>query len=164
MSQPSGNHPLPRWALLGGGGFALLLAGFVLFGPSGEKASAGEPMFNGAAVQNKDTLVVSLAVTNPDDGKLIGTLRAELVDASDRVVASREQSIAQSAKTAVYRFELIDVKKPSDQLTLRYILGKTKVEVPLKKQLLIKGHETALTAGTELHAGTTTAHLMVPGE
>ena len=65
MSQPSGNQPLPRWALLGGGGFALLLAGFVLFGPSGEKVSAGEPLFNGAAVQNKDTLVVSLAVTNP---------------------------------------------------------------------------------------------------
>src|SRR5262249_42877459 len=107
--------------------------------------------------QNKDTLVVSLAVTNPDEGKLIGTLRAELVDPSDRVVASREQSISQSAKTAVYRFELIDVKQPTDRLTLRYILGKTNVEAPLKKRRPARGHKTPWPAGTELHAGTTTA-------
>src|SRR5439155_1929737 len=107
--------------------------------------------------QTTEKLLLSITVTNPDDTRLKGTLRAELVDDANKVVAGKEQDIEQGEKTGVYRFEFPGIKQPLDKLKLRYVLGKQKVEAPLKEKLLLKAHETSLTAGTEFHAGTTTA-------
>ena len=148
----------PRWAILGAGGLALLLGGFVLLGPVGKQtAQAGEPSLKGAAVQTTEKLLLSLTVTSADDKKLSGNLVAELLDSAGKVIASREQAIEQGEKTAAYRFEFPALKQKPDGLTLRYTLGKHKVEVPLSKELLVKAHETTLSVGTEFHAGTTAA-------
>src|SRR5262245_46418830 len=130
----------PRWAILGAGGLALLLGSFVLLGPLSKKAQAEEPSIKGAAVQTTEKLLVSLTVTSADDKKLSGNLVAELLDGDSKVIASKEQSITQSDKTAVYRFEFPALKQKPDGLTMRYRLGKHKVEVPLSKELLVKAH------------------------
>src|SRR5437764_5689146 len=144
----------PRWALLGLGGLALLLGGFVLFGPS---ARAGEPSLQGAAVQTTEKLLLSLTVTSSDGKPLRGNLTAEVLDGAGKVVASKEQTIDQADRTASYSFEFPALKHKPDELKLRYTLGKHKVEVPLTKELLVKAHETTLSVGTEFHAGTTAA-------
>src|SRR5437870_4617106 len=130
MSQQPGKRGVPRWAVVGGGGLAALLASLLL-GPAGQPVQAGEPVVRGAAVHAQDALVVSVTVTNPDDAKLSGTLRAELIDQADKIVDSKETDVDQGDKTAVYRFNLHTRKKPLDNLKLRYVLGKHRVEAPL---------------------------------
>src|SRR5436190_24151364 len=93
MTTNPGTHSLSRWALLGAGGLALLLGGFALLGPAGKTASAGEPAFEGAAVQTTEKLLVSVTVTSPDDKTLKGELRAELLDKDGKVISSKEETI-----------------------------------------------------------------------
>jgi hypothetical protein len=156
MTGNSNGPGFRRWVLSGAGGLSLLLlAGLLFFGPPW--ATAGEPVFQGAAVQTTDHLLVSIALTSSDGKTLKGNLRAELLDADDTVIAGKEQSIQQTDRTGVYRFELPAVKQSLDLLKLRYSFGKHKLEVPLKKDLLVKAHETSLSTGTELHSGSTAA-------
>src|SRR5262245_34190047 len=89
----------PLWAFLGAAGLALVLGGFLLFGPTSKQAQGGEPRIEGAAYQTTEKLLLSITVTRTGDEKLRGTLHTELVGPDDRVVASKQTKINQDEET-----------------------------------------------------------------
>src|SRR5437764_15359838 len=89
MSQHLGRRAFPRWAIKIGVP-VVLLAGLVVFASSSKPGPEGEATLQGIAVESKGMLAVSVTVSSHEDGKLIGTLRTELVDARDAVIDSKK--------------------------------------------------------------------------
>jgi uncharacterized protein YfaS (alpha-2-macroglobulin family) len=156
MQPPRRSRWFFPWVPLGAAAVAVAVVVGLFFLPSGsplspEARGAGLSPDATAAFQTTDKLV--LAFNLPRDLPQADTLHVELVGPDGKAVASAEQAV----KAGAPRVELKTPKQPAEQLTLRCRLGKESFEVPLSKVLLVKAHETSLSAGQELFAGSTAA-------
>jgi 5-hydroxyisourate hydrolase-like protein (transthyretin family) len=138
---------------------ALLI--FVL-GPGTPAAAAGEGgIVQTAAFQTTDKVTLSVALENPTGKTLEGRLGVMLITSDGRVVHSDKIDVAQATRLASYRFEFQNVKQRPDQLKGRFdfqpkvdaLGGRKTIEVPLEKILVVKAHETTISAGQEFFSG-----------
>jgi len=161
--------PLPErggvWARIGlmcgavAGLAALLL---LVFGPgSGTAAAAEGKIIQTAAFQTTDKVTLSVALENPSGKTLEGRLEIALASANGRIVHSDAIQVEQSTPLASYRFEFQNMKHRPDELTCRIdfqpktnaLAGRKTVEKPLRELLVVKAHETTVSAGQEFFSG-----------
>jgi hypothetical protein len=134
------------------------MAGLALLGPPESHAETAVLSPESAAgFQTADHLMVSIALANPGSRQMQGTLQVEILGPDGQSVAEEQKTIRQKEASARYSFELPANKLPAGRLTLRCRFQKHQFEVPLSKVLLVKGHETSLSAGEELIAGSPAA-------
>src|SRR5262249_29730250 len=106
--------------------------------------------------KDKDKLLITLNVTNPEAKELRGTLKIELIDAKGKSAGKAEQDISQKGAAAYYRFQLPLTGLPADQVTLRcHLDGKEQFAAKVSELLFAKAHETTLSSGQEFVAGST---------
>ncbi|HZT82435.1 MAG TPA: MG2 domain-containing protein, partial [Gemmataceae bacterium] len=152
-----------RWWAVGSGGLVLAAVltalGLALLGPRPQQAEAAVLSKTQAGVfKTKDKLLITVGLSNPEEKKVQGTLRVELVGADGKLLGKAEQQVAQTDAAASYRFELPLTGKPADQVKLRCSFdGKQQFEARVSDLFLAKAHETAVTSGQEFNAGSTAA-------
>ena len=146
-----------RWVGIVGALAVVAGIGLVLVGMRPEPAGAAPAALLPAAVlKDRDSLLVTIGLTNPESLKLRGTLTVELAGQDGATLASQSQQVTQTDQAAAYRFNLKMPSTPLDQLTLHFQYGKEeKFTVPLSEILVSKPHETTLSASREIHAGST---------
>jgi 5-hydroxyisourate hydrolase-like protein (transthyretin family) len=171
-SQSAGSKPAATsakpWQL---GTAALLLAGllsYLYWGQGVSQAEAAPFTPHVAVFKNKDQFQVAVGLEQTDRNKpLKGKLRVDLVDADGQVVASAAKSIDQSEPLNSYPFQIAAPKAASSKaadLNVRVSFQDQKVEMPLKKVLLAKAHETVLSSGQDFFAGSeSTLRCLVQG-
>lgn len=149
----------PRVARLGLlAGLPLAALTFALLGlRQGTAEAAALSPQNVAGFQSPEKLVITVGLANPDRRALRGTLRVELLGPDKKPLAQAEKAVTQNEPAESYRFEFPAPAQPPDRLTLRYHFGDRHEEVPLAKVLVVKAHETTLTASQEFHVGSTAA-------
>jgi hypothetical protein len=156
-----GNQPNGGRSLLTRGAAALgiLLAGaaVVCLWQTPNQADAAALTAKDAGVfKDKDKLLITLNVANPDAKELRATLKVELFDAKGKSVGKAEQKLKQKEAAAYYRFQLPLTGLPADQVTLRCHLGdKEQFKAKVSELMLVKAHETTLSSGQEFVAGST---------
>jgi uncharacterized protein YfaS (alpha-2-macroglobulin family) len=133
------------------------LAVIVALWPRGNEAVAALAEPSARAFQSKDHLLVSVNLVRTGGADLVGPLVVEVLDTDGKSLGRLEKAIRQSEAAASYRFELPTTTVAAEKLKLRVQFNGEKSESPLAKVLLVRGHETTLSASTELFAGTTTA-------
>ncbi len=138
------------------GMFAIGLGAVTLLWQQGRAGGAPfEPKV--AAVFAKNELKVGVGLTRDSEAPLRGTLVVELADSTGRPLDRFLRDIDQKDAQAQYQASFNTDPSQADKLQLRVSLGRRKAEIPLKKALLVKAHETSLTAGTEYYAGSQVA-------
>src|SRR5262249_24591070 len=106
--------------------------------------------------RDKDKLLITLNVANPEVKELRGTLKIELIDAKGKSVGKAEQELNQKEAAAYYRFQLPLTGLPADQVTLRcHLDGKIQFAAKVSELMFAKAHETTLSSGQEFVAGST---------
>jgi len=141
------------------GAAGLLFAAFVVYvflGHSPSEASSAPFAPPVAVSPGKDGLQIAVALERSGSKELAGTLRVELLDSNNRPVADAEQGIAQSEPVASYRFSLRTPGK-AHGLNVRVSFDGKTHEIPLRRVLLAKAHETSLSSGQEFFAGSQAA-------
>jgi hypothetical protein len=131
------------------------LVALMLWGPSSPEArGAAISAKDAAGFQTTEKVVVTINLPGGAAKKLNGTLRVELVGPEDNVLATSEQEVKATDAVASQRFEFKSPKLSADKVKLRCQFGKEKpFEVPLNEVLLVKAHETTLSAGQDFIAG-----------
>src|ERR1700722_8270083 len=117
------------------------LIGLMFIAP-GTAPAAGPAPDGAAGFLTTDKLVLTVNVPPLSNEK--STLRVELVNEDDKVVAEGSRTLTKSDSSTGQRFEFAPPKDTADKLTLRCRLDKEEFKVPLKKVLLVKAHETSL--------------------
>jgi hypothetical protein len=140
--------------------FALLLAvaflttaGLLVMGQANELEAAMMSSKAVAGYQTVDKVLVAVTLENRSGKTLAGTLRMDVRMADGRTVRQAQKEVKQIEKTAAYRFEFVSPKTLPKDLVLHFQFGKEQLDVPLDKALVVKAHETSLTAGTEYVVG-----------
>jgi uncharacterized protein YfaS (alpha-2-macroglobulin family) len=145
------------WLPLGMVSAATALTVFLLLGgPQTSAPAYGATLSERHAVayQTTDKLILAFNLPGDVDPAKAGSLLVELVGPDGKVV----DSVRQDVEGRSIRVELATPKMPPEQLTLRCTLGKGKpMEVALKRILLVKAHETTVSAGKEFFAGSRTS-------
>ncbi len=153
--------PTSRWyfpwvplGLLGG-----LLAGAAMLlmtqHPSQQAQAGPLPARATAGFQTKDQLLLTVHLPAASEGRKEGQVTLKLL-AEGKSLHKTERKITFASEGSSERFEL-PAPASADKVTVRCTLDNQPVEVPLRNILLIKPHETALSASQELFAGSTTA-------
>ncbi len=125
-----------------------ILAGLLLFSPVGtSQADAGINAASTAAYQTTEKLVLTVSV--PKLTAKETKLQVEILDDAGKVVAVEERLLKASETKTGQRFEFAAPVNKTDKLSLHCKLDKDEFTVPLNKVLLVKAHETALSAGQE---------------
>jgi hypothetical protein len=151
---PNPRRPSARLRLGAVAALAAGLGGLALVGLSRSQAEAGPFTPQVAATFTAaDRLAVAVALANPGDNELAGTLRVDLLGADGKELARAQKAINQKEHLDSYRLELPADKTKTADLTLRCRLGGREFSTPLAKVLLVKGHETSLSTGEEFFAG-----------
>jgi hypothetical protein len=155
-NRPNTGRP---WIKKGAAALGILLAGaaVVCLWQSPNQAEAAMLTAKDAGVfKDKDKLLITLNVTNPEAKELRGTLKIELVDAGGKSVGKSEQEISQKEAAAYYRFQLPLTGLPADQVTLRcHLDGKIQFAEKVSELLFAKAHETSISSGQEFTSGST---------
>jgi 5-hydroxyisourate hydrolase-like protein (transthyretin family) len=143
-----------RWLSLGlPVAFALCAAAAVAILMLLPGAQAAEPVPEAkAGFQTTERLVLSVNLP-AGERKKDGTLHVELIDAKGKVLASEEREVTAGKEATSHRFEFKTPNLAPEQITVRCTFGNTPAAVPLKKILLTKAHETALSTGQEFFVG-----------
>jgi hypothetical protein len=122
----------------------------------GHYAAHGEPAplsaKHIAGVQSTGQIVVTVGLANPEKQDLHGRLQAELLGPAGESFGDQGQDIDQNAAAVSYRFTFANPKATSDKLTLRCRFGKQELTLPVNQILVVKAHETALTASQDFFA------------
>ncbi|MGE3807811.1 MAG: MG2 domain-containing protein, partial [Gemmataceae bacterium] len=141
------------------GGFVLAVLAFVFLGNRGSnQASAAQLTEDHAAVfKDKDKLLVSINLGNPDGENLRGVLTVQLLGPDKKSLAKMSSPVDQNEAAASYRFELPLTDVPLNKLSLQGQFGDQVFTVPLEKVLLAKAHETSLSASPELYSNSVAA-------
>jgi hypothetical protein len=130
------------------------LAGVFLLGPATPTVH-GEPPAPEvtAGFQTTERLTLTVHLPALDKGRQRGTLVVELIGPEDKILddASKEVELTEAATSQ--RFEFAAPKVAADKVTIRCRFDKKEHKVELQKILLVKAHETSLTAGKEFFAG-----------
>ncbi|MCS7045631.1 MAG: MG2 domain-containing protein [Gemmataceae bacterium] len=100
---------------------------------------------------------VGVGLASDANQPLSGTLLVELLDAAGRIINRAEKEVRPETGQYAVGFNLGGAKP--DQLSLRVTVGKQKHETAVAKALLLKAHETSLTASTEFVTGSRTSVL-----
>jgi hypothetical protein len=146
-----------RWSLALAAGPGVLFAA-VLFAEPPEDGvpplllSAGRV----AAVLADDWLTVVVNLPPACDPPLEGTLSVVLVDSRGKILDGERKAV-RLARAAGPAFVFKDPGLPAEQVRLRCRLAGEVLTVPLSGVLLSKGHETALSVGRDLFAGSRAA-------
>ena len=123
-----------------------LVAGLalLLFLPSaGMSQAAAISADSAAGYQTTEKLI--LTVTVPPHKSGTSKLEVMLLDVDGKEIAGHERSLPVTETKTGQRFEFAAPNMKADNLLLRCKLDKDEFTVPLKKVLLVKAHETALT-------------------
>jgi hypothetical protein len=135
-------------AILGVAVAALLLVG----NPSQEAGAAPLKPEAKAGFQTVDKLVLTINLPGAPGRNARDVLRVELLGPDDKPLGSAERKVEAGAEATSHRFEFA-TSKEATPVSVRCRFGKEEYKVALDKILLVKAHETALTAGQEFHAG-----------
>src|SRR5262249_49872521 len=133
---------------------AALAAFLFLGGPQGTSRAPGATLSERHAVgyQSADKLVLAFNLPRDIQPKTAGNPLLELV----RPERKDGDSLRQPVQDSTNRVEFPAPKLSANQLTLRCTLGNgTPMEVPLRRVLLVRAHETTVSAGKEFFAGST---------
>ena len=134
------------------------LAGLFLLGPATQPARGGPPTPEvTAGFQTTERLTLTVNLPALDKGRQRGTLVVELIDPAGKTLDDARKDVELTQETTSQRFEFAAPKLAADKVTIRCRLDKQEHQVELKKILLVKAHETSLTAGKEFFAGSTAA-------
>jgi hypothetical protein len=137
--------PLGILVVLGG-----TIAGLFILSPQ-EAPAAGLSPESAAGFQTTDKLVLTVNVPKlPRDE---ANLTVQVRDADGKVVVEGKRVVKSTDGESGQRFEFSAPKGGTDKLTLHCRLDREEFKVPLSKVLLVKAHETALSAGQEYFAG-----------
>ncbi len=142
-----------RWRL---GAIAVLLGGLLGATALWQAISeAGAPPFAPRVLASFKDKQLQLSIGLPVSEKPVsGKVSVELLDAAGKSLGSRESKLTKFDSTIEVVFGFADVNKAdADNLRLRVKFKGKQTEMPLNKVLLGKGHETAIHAGTDFHAG-----------
>jgi hypothetical protein len=125
----------------------------VLLGPGKTDAAAATPQLT-AGFQTTEHLTLTIALSGVEGPRAKGDLVVELIDADGKVLDQAKREVQPEEATTHHRFELAAMKAAADKVTVRCRFGdQAPVQSPLVKILLVKAHETALSTGQELIAG-----------
>ncbi len=134
------------------------LLGVLLLGPATSPALGGPPTPEvTAGFQTTERLTLTVNLPALDKGRQRGTLVVELIDPEGKILDEARKDVELTKEAASQRFEFAAPKLAADKVTIRCRLDKQEHQVELKKILLVKAHETSLTAGKEFFAGSTAA-------
>ena len=139
---------------------ALSLAGVLVLAQQGSLAEPPSLSADAAAVfKNRDRVLVSVSLTNHEKkwllwgGTLSGNLSVSLVDPDGVVLASAKRAVKQISKIETYQIDFPAPAIPTEKLNLRCRFGEGGFDAPVSTLLLIKSHETTLSADQEFAAG-----------
>jgi 5-hydroxyisourate hydrolase-like protein (transthyretin family) len=138
---------------------ALIAAGagyLCLVPPGGQARAATLAPEHAAGFQTTEKLLLTLSLNGPEGKKVSGDLHVQIVGPENQIVAEQKKPVELQGSDS-FRFEFPPPKTPVQQLKLRCAFGKDNFEVDLPKILLVKAHETSLSAGQEFHAGSSTS-------
>jgi hypothetical protein len=125
------------------------LIGLSLLVPPGQDARGADRARIAAGFQTTDSLKLTLDVPASNRTKKVSI---ELVDRKGKVVATKEESLpGGEARQITVKFD--NVKLKPAQLTVRCKHDGKSAEAPLDRVLLVRAHETSLSASTEFFAG-----------
>jgi hypothetical protein len=133
---------------------------------SRETKSAEQPktsLMTLVAYQTSDQLLIDASLANPQKKRLQGTMYLELIRASsaklekEQVLASFEKEVSQTETTAQHRFEFRGLSLPPEVINVRCRFGEDKMETRLAQILVVKAHETSISAGREFFTSSTSA-------
>jgi hypothetical protein len=149
----SGQSSTMRWRLAA---VAIMLGGFFAMTLIWQAISeAGAPPFEPrvlAAFKDKQ-LQVSIGLPMSEK-PVTGKISVDLLDAQGKTLGSHESKLSKFDPAVDLSFKFDDVNKAdTDKLQLRVMFKKKKIDLPLSKVLLGKGHETILSAGADFHTG-----------
>jgi hypothetical protein len=134
------------------------LVGVFLLGPATQPARGGPPSPEvSAGFQTTDRLVLTVALPAIEKGGGRGTLVVELIGPDGKVLDDSQKNVELTQEPSSQRFEFKAPKLEADRLTVRCRLDKQERKVELKKILLVKAHETSLSAGKEFFTGSVAA-------
>ena len=132
------------------------LLGVLLLGPATQPARGGPPTPEvTAGFQTTERLTLTVNLPALDKGRQRGTLVVELIDPEGKILDDARKDVERTEEATSQRFEFAAPKLAADKVTIRCRLDKQEHQVELKKILLVKAHETSLTAGKEFFAGST---------
>jgi hypothetical protein len=106
-----------------------------------------------AGFQTTEQLLLTVTLTGKGEIKP-GLLRVDLL-AAGKKLDSAEHQVKAGEDSSAHRFEFKSPEVPAEQIVVHCTFAGKSAEVPLKKILLVKPHETALSAGQEFFAGST---------
>src|SRR5215469_15162057 len=130
------------------------LVGVFLLGPATQPAHGGPPAPEvSAGFQTTERLALTVNLPALDKGTQRGKLLIELVDPDGNVLDDARKNVELTTEAASHRFDFAAPKLAADKVTIRCRLNKQEHKVALKKVLLVKAHETSLSAGKEFFAG-----------
>jgi hypothetical protein len=137
---------------------ALALLGLLLAPDGDGKPLAADPAPRAtAAFQTTDHLVLTVALPSAREAPGRGTLAVVLLGPDGKVLARKERAARLGKVPSLHRFQLDALKVPAETVTVRCVHGTRQAEVPLRAILLVKAHETVVSASTDLFAGSTAA-------
>ncbi|HTU23237.1 MAG TPA: hypothetical protein VMG10_34705, partial [Gemmataceae bacterium] len=132
------------------------LVTLVLLGPTSQPAEGSPPTPEVAAgFQTNERLTLTVNLPALEKGSRRDTLIVELIDPDGKILDDARKDVELTEEATSQRFELAAPKLAADKVTIRCRLDKQEHKVELKKILLVKAHETSLTAGKEFFAGST---------
>jgi hypothetical protein len=132
------------------------LAGVFLLGPATQPASGAPPTPEvTAGFQTTERLTLTVNLPALDKGRERGTLVIELVDPDGKILDDARKDVDLMEEATSQRFEFAAPKLATEKVTVRCRFNKQERKVELKKILLVKAHETSLSAGKEFFAGST---------
>jgi hypothetical protein len=144
------------WQLGAAALFLVALLAYLYWGGGVSQAQAGPFTPYVTVFKNKDQLNFAVGLERGEEQKpLKGKLRVDLVDADGKVVASVDKNIDQTEPLNSYPFKMAAPKVAG--LDVRVSFQDQKVQIPLKKVLLAKAHETVLSSGQDFFAGSEAA-------
>jgi hypothetical protein len=133
---------------------ATALVGLMLLDPSGQQARAGAPKAT-AGYQTTEQLVLAIDLPAHKEGKR-PALSVELLGPDGKVIDKQSPTLPGHEATSLR----VVFKRPrvqADQITARLSSADKSVQVPLRKILLQRAHETTLSTSTEFFAGSEAA-------
>jgi hypothetical protein len=132
------------------------LVGLMLVAPPGQQAQGADPAPQATAgFQSIRGVVVT--VNLPGGKRVERPLSVELVGPRGKVLARLKRTVERTSTASTHRFNFPNPKLPAGQVRVRCSFGDRPAEVALSKILLVKAHETSLTASPELFAGSQAA-------
>jgi hypothetical protein len=140
--------------LLGVGMVGTIVAVFLLM-PAGQEARGDSPAAHATAgYQTTENLTLTVTLAAVAGAPRRAPLEVQLIDPDGLVLESVRPEVEPTGEVSAHRFEFRLPKLAADKITVRVRFGEQKpIEVSLNSILLVKAHETALSAGQEFFAG-----------